>query len=473
MTIKLIEVQKFDYNLVEKAKRDGVLMTLEGVFQRADTENANKRIYPSSLWQKILSDEEINERISNRTMLGELDHPTSGATSLTRASHVVTGHKLLPNGEVRGVLEILDTPAGKIAETMIRAGVWLGVSSRGDGSVEKKGESSEVQDDFRLETYDLVLKPSTPGAYPQLIESVEESEKNILLIADAVEELVKSTDELDVLLECHKIISVLEGCESRRNAILSVLKDKLSSLKESKEVTNQNNITEETLDMDKNTDLKSLNVSPELAVFLREQVERGIGEAVKEKDQKISGLNEMVVSLTTIKEDLTKRFDAACKIIEEYQRVEKTLRESNSTDAELKARYGAAVKLLDESVKRLKEFGGTKRRLEAAKSLLSVSIDRHKTEAVNQSINKLLRNVSESVSKKLRPILKECSSPSEVATRFKELSSLVETVTKVKTKEPLPSPRRKLSESKNHSVAANHPNPIVSRLLARMAGNVR
>jgi hypothetical protein len=48
---------------------------------------------------------------------------------------------------------------------MMRQGVTMGVSSRGVGSLVKKGDQNEVQDDFELICFDLVSSPSTPGAY--------------------------------------------------------------------------------------------------------------------------------------------------------------------------------------------------------------------------------------------------------------------------------------------------------------------
>ena len=41
----------------------------------------------------------------------------------------------------------------------------MGVSSRGVGSLAKKGDQNEVQEDFELICFDLVSSPSTPGAY--------------------------------------------------------------------------------------------------------------------------------------------------------------------------------------------------------------------------------------------------------------------------------------------------------------------
>jgi hypothetical protein len=64
-----------------------------------------------------------------------------------------------------GRLELLNTPSGKIAMELVSAGIPLGISSRGMGSVKQIGETVVVQDDFELLCWDLVSVPSTPEAY--------------------------------------------------------------------------------------------------------------------------------------------------------------------------------------------------------------------------------------------------------------------------------------------------------------------
>jgi hypothetical protein len=74
-----------------------------------------------------------------------------------------------------GKIKLLTTPGfhergivsskGDVAANMMRQGVTMGVSSRGVGSLVKKGEQNEVQEDFELICFDLVSSPSTPGAY--------------------------------------------------------------------------------------------------------------------------------------------------------------------------------------------------------------------------------------------------------------------------------------------------------------------
>jgi tellurite resistance protein len=71
--------------------------------------------------------------------------------------------------QVMGKIEVLNTPKGQILQSLLDAGVTIGISSRGVGSTEKKrmaeGDVDMVNDDFQLICYDIVSEPSTPGAY--------------------------------------------------------------------------------------------------------------------------------------------------------------------------------------------------------------------------------------------------------------------------------------------------------------------
>jgi hypothetical protein len=62
-----------------------------------------------------------------------------------------------------GKLKIIPTPMGKIIETLIESGGKLGVSSRGVGNVDDRGEVSG----FEIITVDIVARPSAPNAYPK------------------------------------------------------------------------------------------------------------------------------------------------------------------------------------------------------------------------------------------------------------------------------------------------------------------
>ena len=64
-----------------------------------------------------------------------------------------------------GTVELLDTPCGKILQSLVESGVTLGISSRGVGSTKRDGDLQVVQDDFQLICFDMVSEPSTPNAY--------------------------------------------------------------------------------------------------------------------------------------------------------------------------------------------------------------------------------------------------------------------------------------------------------------------
>ena len=74
-----------------------------------------------------------------------------------------------------GKIEILPTPSGQILEALIKAGVTVGVSSRGMGSLEQRGEVMEVQDDFELLCWDFVSTPSNPGSFMGVLAEGKES----------------------------------------------------------------------------------------------------------------------------------------------------------------------------------------------------------------------------------------------------------------------------------------------------------
>lgn len=152
--------------LLKEAKAAGKPYQLSGVIQRAGTKNQNGRIYPKNILSREV--ENYMKSIKDRRALGELDHPESSTISLSNVSHMVTD-SWWDGDQVMGKIEVLNTPKGQILQSLLDAGVTIGISSRGVGSTEKKrmaeGDVDMVNDDFQLICYDIVSEPSTPGAY--------------------------------------------------------------------------------------------------------------------------------------------------------------------------------------------------------------------------------------------------------------------------------------------------------------------
>ena len=152
---------------------------VHGVLQRAGAKNQNGRVYPKNILMRECQKYQ-QEYIDQNRALGELDHPESSVVNLNNVSHNVL--KIFWEGDdLKGVVQILDTPSGKILKALFEAGITLGISSRGLGSVkELRNENTvEVQDDFELICWDFVSNPSTQGAFMgKLKESTQRQTTN-------------------------------------------------------------------------------------------------------------------------------------------------------------------------------------------------------------------------------------------------------------------------------------------------------
>ena len=138
----------------------GKNLYLKGICIEGNKRNANDRVYPLHEISKAVNT--INQQIKEgNSVLGEVDHPDDLKINLDRVSHMIIDMWMDgPNGY--GKLKILPTPMGQLIQSMLEAGVKLGVSSRGSGEVDSGGK---VQG-FEIITVDVVAQPSAPGAYP-------------------------------------------------------------------------------------------------------------------------------------------------------------------------------------------------------------------------------------------------------------------------------------------------------------------
>jgi hypothetical protein len=161
-------------------------MVLSGKLQQADVENGNGRIYPYNVLAREVKNYEKLVRESRA--LGELDHPDDSVINLKNASHLVTSI-WMDKESVMGKVKVLDTPSGKVLKSLVEAGVTLGISSRGMGSVVDKNGKTYVQEDFQLICFDFVSEPSTPEAF-MVKEAKDLQPINIHTKADKINRLL-------------------------------------------------------------------------------------------------------------------------------------------------------------------------------------------------------------------------------------------------------------------------------------------
>lgn len=152
----------YDPKTLKEARTNGGKLIMKGILQKAETLNQNGRIYPRDILEREVRN--YQKFIRENRALGECDHPDSSVVELKKVSHIIR-EAYMEGNVCYGTVEILDTPMGKILQSLVEAGVTLGISSRGVGSTSKSGDSQVVQDDFQLICWDFVSEPSTPGAF--------------------------------------------------------------------------------------------------------------------------------------------------------------------------------------------------------------------------------------------------------------------------------------------------------------------
>jgi len=163
--MKLITEEVTKVKFITEGKGVTKKLYIEGVFLQGDIKNRNGRMYPVQTLAKEVA--RYNENfVAKGRALGELGHPDGPTVNLDRVSHKITS--LVQEGNnFKGKAQILNTPMGKIASSLLDEGVMLGVSSRGVGSLKEDHDGCKVVgEDFMLATAaDIVADPSAPDAF--------------------------------------------------------------------------------------------------------------------------------------------------------------------------------------------------------------------------------------------------------------------------------------------------------------------
>lgn len=163
--MKLIREEAEPVTILTEEINGKKTLYIEGNFMMGDKPNRNNRIYPMRTLRNAV--DVYNENyVKSKRSVGELNHNNTPAIDLTKVSHMIT--RLEERGNYfYGRAKILNTPMGKIAQSLIDEGVVLGVSSRALGSVRPNNEGYNiVGEDLMISTVDIVADPSVgPAAF--------------------------------------------------------------------------------------------------------------------------------------------------------------------------------------------------------------------------------------------------------------------------------------------------------------------
>ena len=184
----------------EEMKERGILGRLVGVCASFASPTRNGRKYPEKLWENIFNSDIMKERISNGVCFGELGHPADREeTDMEKICICMPEEpKKGPDGKLRAVFDILDTPNGRILKSLCDYGSTLGISSRGSGDLETDfdGQESVNPDTYNCEGFDIVLLPGVKDARLQYVtESLDRKKHNKTLRQQLQESINNETDD--------------------------------------------------------------------------------------------------------------------------------------------------------------------------------------------------------------------------------------------------------------------------------------
>ena len=165
--MKLITEEIEAVEVITESVNGKKTLFIQGPFLQTEQPNRNNRVYRLPVMEREVK-RYTEQYVNKGRALGELGHPDGPTVNLDRVSHKIV--ELVQRGnDFIGKAQILSTPMGKIAESLLKDGVTLGVSSRGIGSLrENRNGYKEVGEDFMLATAaDIVADPSAPDAFVQ------------------------------------------------------------------------------------------------------------------------------------------------------------------------------------------------------------------------------------------------------------------------------------------------------------------
>ena len=171
-TTQIIESFVTKGQILEQAsKNDAILCRAKYQICSIGEKNRNNRVYEKAVWDKVLADPEITAKLENKSLFFHAEHPTSTQSNTEKVAGVVTDMVLNEEeNKVYAVMEVLDTPYGRIVDTLLRAGCGIGVSTRADGELEEaldedgSGYQRVVPESYRFVTIDFTADPSTFGS---------------------------------------------------------------------------------------------------------------------------------------------------------------------------------------------------------------------------------------------------------------------------------------------------------------------
>jgi len=352
--MRLFEIQS-DSKLISSDKLvdgENIIGLVSGEFFKPDGYSRNKRFYPKSLWEKVINDPNVKEKLENRTMFGTIGHDTQiDETTIAegKISHFLKDLtiKQKSDGSYIGIGEacILNTPAGRVLKTLLAAKCKLYTSSRADGSLENiNGVNTVNEDSYIFQSFDFVLDPgfklslnnlteSYKGLKDDLVEIGLELKQNINILEDInmldqklFENLVQEKTSLET--EVKKMAESLKDIQASK----LLLESKITLLEDkNKDLEGKAKLVESYTELGTTEEVNKLMTVTESSFTKLKKLETEVRKLREEKE-----INDKFFTEIGSKEEINKLVEVATK--------QKKFFEEVGSEEEIEKLYNLAVK---------------------------------------------------------------------------------------------------------------------------------
>ena len=373
----------------EEMKSRGILGRLSGVV--ADSANAtrNGRKYGRDLWEKTFSNPIVRETIDNRLCLGELGHPLDDRTEtdIEKVCICLNGYPTIDDkGLLRATFDILDTPNGRILNTLARYGANIGVSSRGEGDLytDANGDECVEASTYQFQCFDAVIIPAV------------ETARMSYMTESLGQQLTEASRKHSLTEALHKEVD--KANDNDKKIMLETLKQ--LGLEETYTVDRNEDGQFEVRNVDGNL-VKAVN-SKEAALTVATKLEYGEDngpDVVQDDDEPLNRPEREVVNNESVMEELQEALSDNRRLSSQLMDVQKELSASNTREKE----YEKQISQLKECIAKLsvntKKVNGLETRVtQLSEALQKSTIRVNELEVKNNSANKDKANLSECIS---------------------------------------------------------------------------
>lgn len=374
----LIEKLKLQPLTEEEKQQRHILKRLAGPIATYKESTRNGRRYNKDAWTNATNDEIFQEKLETKGLWMELGHPLDDRTEIDMekvCACIPEMPHIEEDGDLITYVDVVDTPNGRILNTLIDYGFIPGISSRGTGDVIGDEVDPET---FMLETFDIVNVPSVKKARLQVVESLQKDNG----LRKALTESLNKAEAKDkkIMLEALNNLNIDINTDNSDNNKQVLKEDK------KKEANNDGSevikVLQEAVKGKSNLEKEVKSLQEKLAVSnakvdeLKEELERAKSTSIrlsdsslktKELTKEVSKLNEMLKEQKRVNEGLKKRisdlrgskFNESKKLREEFNsKSEEKDTEVKKLQEQLDAQknaYEKQISKLNEDLKKVNE----------------------------------------------------------------------------------------------------------------------